>query len=524
MKQLLGLLCTAIIFLGFTNTVSATDRDNVATDKVWTVTLNTEMRLNEDGIKVYDAQWNPVKVKLSYGDNEKEIQVKARDAYERGSTYTLLVTDQLVSKASIPVQDEVNWTFETKPGDNNLTNHEMQEVLVEKAEAIQEVISSDLNEHLGEERDFSRVEGELQSFATDSFVQGFLKDEYLHKACGGCDRWTFLYDPDFVLDFEVLENKKDVFRVRTVSNQGVLNSGGYGTYEFKKVDGEWRMNGYTKTSFSEENHLELTALQAEKYLQGETKSVVNYVRTVEAVTNDQEEVRPYHVFEVEGRDDVYVDSYTAFHEEAGSLGLNLSDSKIKEIAEERVQAAHEIINGDINQHLGTNHPKDYSRVKPDLLEVATEAMVEGTLKDYYEKACGACDYRFFQEPEWELKYEVVENEAGHVRVTSAFPTTLLDDGGFETYELVQQDGKWLLNEVVQRDFTNDDHLNVTPKQAVQYLYTTDRGGDYKYVRTVKKEQTYGEGFQIRPYYVIQWTGENGQTDELLFDSYTGFTE
>ncbi|WP_412098003.1 Ig-like domain-containing protein [Halobacillus litoralis] len=525
MKKLVGLLLASLFILGAAGSISAAERENVPLDKDWTVNFNTEMSMNDGGVLLYDAQWNPVDFALSYGEDQTQLIVGAEDAYEQGSTYTLQITDDLYSKKGVALQDERSLTFSTKPGASGMTDKEMHELVLDKTKAIEKIISNDLNENLGGERDFDRVEGELNNYATDSFVDGFLKDEYLNKACGGCDRFIFLYQPDFELHFEVEKDEEDLVRVTTVENAGFLSDGGYGTYEFKKIDGEWMLNEYTTASFEEGGYLNVTPLQGEKFLENTPDLEATYVRTVELEGIAGGEVRPIHVYNTNQERDLYVDSYNAFSSTADMLDVEpLSDQEVKQITHDSVEAVHAIINRDISKYLDNDTKKDYDRVRSELLEVATEPMVDSTLKEYYDNACGACDYRYFQEPKWNLQYHVLQNDGETLRVESAFPTSLMDDGGFEIYEFVLSDEQWLLNGVEQRDFTNTDHLDVSPEEAVQYLDTTDRGGDYTYVRTEMKEQIFGEGSQVRPYHLIEWEGPNGATDQLWFDSFTGFVE
>ncbi|MBA2175498.1 Ig-like domain-containing protein [Halobacillus locisalis] len=526
MKNWIVGILIGFVLLGLTTSVSAADRTNVDLDKVWTITFNTEMDLNDDGIQVYDAQSQPVNVSLSYGKSKKKIMVRAEDPYDAGSTYHLEVNNKLTSSEGIAIQEEVNFTFETKAGASGLTNQDILALINDRTNEIQSIIGTDLNDNLGGERDFSRVEADLQQEATNSFVNGFLKDQYLNKACGGCDYSIFINNSSRVLYFEVLENNENTVTVKTAGASGYITNSGYAIYEFTKSDGKWLLNDYSNTEYSEDNYLNLTPEQGELYIENAYNKQVTYVRTVSQPPFDTgTEDRPYHVYEVVGEADIYLDTYTGFSERGDLLSKDpLSDMELKTVVEETVDEVHNIINGDINQNLGTDVPKDYDRVRPDLLNVATGDMVVGTLKEYYENACGACDYRYFQEPSWNLKYNVLVNDGQHIRLESASPRNVFDEGGFEVYDLVLEGGSWLLNGIEQRDFTSEEHLNVTAKEAQAYLETTDRQGEYEFLRTETKEMNNEDGFKQRPFHIFKFTGDNGATDQVMFDSYTGFTE
>ena len=320
MKKWMMSLIVGFVLLGLTTSVSAADRANVELDKVWTITFNTEMDLNDDGIQVYDAQSQPVNVSLSYGESKEKIMVRAEDSYDAGSTYHLEVNNKLTSSEGVAIQEEVNFTFETKAGASELTNQEILSLINDRTDEIQSIIGSDLNDNLGGERDFSRVEADLQQEATDSFVNGFLKDQYLNKACGGCDYFIFINDPDPVLYFEVLENNENTVKVKTAGAAGYLTNSGYANFEFTKSDGKWFLNDYTNTNFSEGNYLNITPDQGELFVENTYGKQVTYVRTVNKPPFDTGTTeRPYHLYAVDGEANIYLDTYTGFSERGDLL-------------------------------------------------------------------------------------------------------------------------------------------------------------------------------------------------------------
>lgn len=123
-NKLIGLGIVALFLLSFATqtTASATDwyewdhQEDVALDKSWTITFSKDIEkssVSEETVYVQDQEGKRIDITYSY-KNEQTLVVKPKHTYEHGKTYTLYISDAVVSnRSNQPLTKPIKMTFTT---------------------------------------------------------------------------------------------------------------------------------------------------------------------------------------------------------------------------------------------------------------------------------------------------------------------------------------------------------------------------------------------------------------------------
>ncbi len=158
----------------------------------------------------------------------------------------------------------------------------------------------------------------------------------------------------------------------------------------------------------------------------------------------------------------------------------------------------------------------------------TENAVD-TFRHYYETSCTACDHILFDIPmEFDLYFDILEQSNERITVETVYPANELDDGQFEQYSFVYQEGNWALDVYKAWSFEKRP-LNLTSKQAQVYLnktlvqYFGEEVKSIKFLRSSTKElqDPNSQSFKKITYHVFEVTTDS-ETREIEMNAQNGY--
>lgn len=112
----------------------------------------------------------------------------------------------------------------------------------------------------------------------------------------------------------------------------------------------------------------------------------------------------------------------------------------------------------------------FSAVRTELLETATQPLVDSDLKNYYANMCTYCDMGLFPSlaDETDYRFEILENTPNLVRIRTVSFDAPLEDAVYLEYGFEKQSGKWKLS-IFDWDHVGAGSFDLTKEEALQIV-------------------------------------------------------
>lgn len=149
-----------------------------------------------------------------------------------------------------------------------LSNSQIADKVDQLQDKVFNTMYNDLMEHAiypSNDRDYDRIEGELNPYITDDFNAEVESNYY--NACVECDNLYYAINFSWNAHMKVLENNQHKIIVETAQLENYMSYGSFETITLVKEDGNWKLHNMDWKLFDAQRHLNLTVEQAKQRIE-----------------------------------------------------------------------------------------------------------------------------------------------------------------------------------------------------------------------------------------------------------------
>ncbi|KGP74705.1 Ig-like domain-containing protein [Pontibacillus yanchengensis] len=461
------MLAVILSFAGMQSPVLAesNSNENIATDKMWTITFNTSISLDsaKEQINVHNQDGEAISTTISYGSNEKQIQVHPpKENYAPNTTYTLTVQDEIKSKNGVKAANPHTMDFTTqKEGWGDFHSIKEMQIKDPQGEAYTvhfladekppAVTSSTMWFDNPYKAEFKLA---LESNTSKKTVSTPIADS---------EDTTFYQNEAVALDDLVRKINDSVFVISQMAYSSsttdyfyTVKDGEIEPITFSFADGETSTN--IMNTFKEFEHLNENTYQQAFYnnafgLTLHTQYTLNHNNVV-------------------------------FNQQQG-----MDKKEFQKKAEHIVDSVHEIFYDDLIDTVGSSQERDFSRIKDDLRPLVTQDHMK-EIEDAYYDVCLECEAWYMNvDWSWDIHMNTLENTPSHMTAETVELEGNLASGGYDVVSLKKENGNWKLAHFQGSLFDSNRHLDLSKDQAKQIALELNTVNNVTYLGKTTQENT-----------------------------------